>query len=211
MAVISLKRVSIQLMKSCNRFSALHGTEETSSFSAVECRLWFPSAIGLCFKMSSHQFVKQSEMWAKVSPASRESQTRGVGCPVVVLKQPVVVAPKLRNFWVAHVLSIAATTTDIWCPTMGMCERSNIDITQRYQNKVLRCLVNALWYARNSDIHRELGVETVASITARHAISHGNRLQHHVNDEASRLLNVQHLIRWLKRTKPFELVKQFDN
>jgi hypothetical protein len=88
-------------------------------------------------------------------------------------------------------------------------KKSNIDIIQRYQNKVLRCLVNALWYARKSDIHRELGVETVASITARHAISHGNRLQHHVNEEASRLLNVQHLIRRLRRTKPFGLVKQF--
>jgi hypothetical protein len=78
---------------------------------------------------------------------------------------------------------------------------------QRYQNKVLRCLVNAPWYARNSDIPRDLGVETVASVIARHAISHENRLQHHVNEEASRLLNVQHLIRRLRRTKPFELVK----
>jgi hypothetical protein len=59
---------------------------------------------------------------------------------------------------------------------MGMCEKINIDIMQRYQNKVLRCLINALWYAHNSDIHRDLGVETVASIIARHAISHENRL-----------------------------------
>jgi hypothetical protein len=63
----------------------------------------------------------------------------------------------------------------------------------------------------NSYIHRDLGVEIVASIIARHAISHGNRLQHHVNEETSRLLNVHHLMRRLKRTKPFELVKQFDN
>jgi hypothetical protein len=59
-------------------------------------------------------------------------------------------------------------------------------------------------------IHRDLGVETVASIIARHAISHESRLQHHVNEEASRLLNVQHLIRRLKRNKPFESVKQLD-
>jgi hypothetical protein len=82
---------------------------------------------------------------------------------------------------------------------------------QRYQNKVLRCLINAPWYVHNSDIHRDLGVKTVASIIARHAISHENRLQHHINEETSRLLNVQHLIRRLKRIKPFELVKQFDN
>jgi hypothetical protein len=34
---------------------------------------------------------------------------------------------------------------------------------------------------------------------------------YHINEEASRLLNVQHLIRRLKLTKPLELVKQFDN
>jgi hypothetical protein len=88
---------------------------------------------------------------------------------------------------------------------------SNIDIIQQYQNKVLRYLVNAPWYARKSDIHRDLGAETVTSIIARHAISHENRLQHHVNEEKSRLLNVQHLIRRFKRTKPFGLVKHFDN
>jgi hypothetical protein len=38
-------------------------------------------------------------------------------------------------------------------------KKSNIDIIQQYQNKVLRCLVSAPWYARNSDIHHELGVE----------------------------------------------------
>jgi hypothetical protein len=93
----------------------------------------------------------------------------------------------------------------------GYEKKGNINIILRYQKKVLWCLVNAPRYARNSDIHRDLGVETVASIIARHAISHENRLQHHVKEEASRLLNVQHLIWRLKPNKPFELVKQFDN
>jgi hypothetical protein len=99
----------------------------------------------------------------------------------------------------------------LWGSAKKKKKKSKIDIKHQYQNKVLRCLVNAPWYACNSGIHRDLGVETVTSIIARHAISHENRLQHHVNEEASRLLNAQHLIRWLKRTKPFELVKQFDN
>jgi hypothetical protein len=86
----------------------------------------------------------------------------------------------------------------------GCAKGSNMDIIQRYQNKILRCSVNAPWYASNSDIHRDLAAETVASIIARQHISHENRLQHHVNEEASRLLNVQHLIRRLKRTKPFD-------
>jgi hypothetical protein len=74
-------------------------------------------------------------------------------------------------------------------------KKSNIDIIQQYQNKVLRCLVNAPWYTHNSDIHRDLDVETVASIIVRHAISQRNCLQHRINEEASRLLNVWHLIR----------------
>jgi hypothetical protein len=100
---------------------------------------------------------------------------------------------------------------DIWCPTIGMCGKSNIDIIQRYQNKVLRCLVNAPWCVRNTDIHGDLGVETIASIIARHAISHENRLHHHVIEEVSRFLHVNRLIRRLKRSKPLELVKQFNN
>jgi hypothetical protein len=52
-------------------------------------------------------------------------------------------------------------------------------IIQQCQNKVLRCLINAPWYACNSNIHWDLGIETVTSIIARYAISHENRLQHH--------------------------------
>lgn len=69
---------------------------------------------------------------------------------------------------------------------------------QRFQNKVL----NNPWYAFNKDIHRDLGVKTVASIIRRYAISHENRLQHHVYEEASRLLNVKNSTRFLKRTNP---------
>jgi hypothetical protein len=91
-------------------------------------------------------------------------------------------------------------------------QSSGLQAEVKARKIILRCLVNAPWYARNSDIHRDLGAETVTSNIARHPISHENRLQHHVNEEASesRLLSVQHLIRRLKRTKPFELVKQFD-
>lgn len=93
----------------------------------------------------------------------------------------------------------------------GCAKKCNIDVIQRYQNKTLRCITNAPWYARNSDIHRELGVETVSSIIAKYAVSHKNRLQHHINEEASRLLEVGNLTRRLKRTKPFELAIQPNN
>jgi uncharacterized protein YeeX (DUF496 family) len=88
----------------------------------------------------------------------------------------------------------------------GCASESNSQVIQRYQNKVLKCIVNAPWYVRNSDLHRDLGTETVTDIIAKFAKSHEKRLQDHINFEASRLLNVNNITRRLKRKKPFELV-----
>jgi hypothetical protein len=85
---------------------------------------------------------------------------------------------------------------------------SNIQVIQRFQNKVLKCIVQAPWYIRNSDLHRDLGIETVTDINTRLAVSHKKRLLNHINSEVSRLLNVQNIPRRLKRKKSFELVKQ---
>jgi hypothetical protein len=59
------------------------------------------------------------------------------------------------------------TLRPVWTYGVQLWEcakKRNLDIIQLYQNKVLRYLVNAPWYALNSDIHRDLGVETVTSI-----------------------------------------------
>jgi uncharacterized protein YeeX (DUF496 family) len=88
----------------------------------------------------------------------------------------------------------------------GCNSDSNIQVIQRYQNKVLKGIVNAPWYVRNSDLRRDLGIETVTDIIAQFAKSHEKRLQDHINIEASRLLNVNNIIRRLKRKKPIELV-----
>jgi hypothetical protein len=70
----------------------------------------------------------------------------------------------------------------------------------------MTCIGNAPWYVQNSDLHRDLGIKTVADIVAKFSKSHEKRLQDHVNIEASRLLNVNNITRRLKRKKPFELV-----
>jgi uncharacterized protein YeeX (DUF496 family) len=88
----------------------------------------------------------------------------------------------------------------------GCASDSNIQVIQRFQNKVLKCIVNAPWYVRNNDLHRDLGIETVTDIITKFAKSHEKRLQDHMNIEASRLLNVNNISRRLKRKKPFELV-----
>ena len=54
-------------------------------------------------------------------------------------------------------------------------QRSNVDIIQRFQNKVLRNIVNAPWYIRNSDLHRDLEVDVLSSEIQRFAQKHEER------------------------------------
>jgi hypothetical protein len=75
----------------------------------------------------------------------------------------------------------------------GCANDSNIDMIQYYQNKVLKCIVNAPWYVPNSDLHRDLRIEMVIDITIKFANSHEKILQNHINTEASRLLNMNNI------------------
>jgi hypothetical protein len=86
----------------------------------------------------------------------------------------------------------------------GCASDSSIQVIQRFQNKVLNCIVKAPWYILN----RDLGIETVTDIITRLYSSHKKRLQNHITSEMSRLLDGQNIPRRLKRKKPFELVKQ---
>jgi uncharacterized protein YeeX (DUF496 family) len=90
---------------------------------------------------------------------------------------------------------------------LGYAGDSNIQVIERYQIKVLKCIVNAPWYVRNSDLHRDLGIKTVTDIIAKFVNSHEKRLQDHINIKTSRLLNVNNITRRLKRKKPFEIVR----
>jgi len=88
----------------------------------------------------------------------------------------------------------------------GCTEQSNTDIIQRFQNKVLRNIVDTPWYIRNADLHRDLQMEMVTSEIGKFAKKHEERLLYHVNVEAIQLLDSSELVRRLKRKKPFELV-----
>src|ERR1044071_1419317 len=79
------------------------------------------------------------------------------------------------------------TSMAIRMPTVRMCEISNIQIIQRFQNKLLRNIVNASWYVRDKDIHRDLQIPVVADEIKRMAVRHQDRLQHHTNAETLHL------------------------
>jgi hypothetical protein len=85
-------------------------------------------------------------------------------------------------------------------------KQSNIDIIQRFQNKVLRNIVDAPCYIRNADLHRDLQMEMITNEIGKFARKHEERLLHHVNVEAIQLLDSSELMRRFKRKKPFELV-----
>ena len=52
----------------------------------------------------------------------------------------------------------------------GCFKQSNRDIIQRFQNKVLRNIVNAPWYVRNGNIPRDLRMDTVDSVVKKFAM-----------------------------------------
>jgi cupin superfamily acireductone dioxygenase involved in methionine salvage len=79
--------------------------------------------------------------------------------------------------------------------------QSNRNVIQRFQNRVLRGIVDAPWYIRNDNLHKDLDVETVDRVIKTYAQSH-----RHINVEALQLLNNDGLVRRLNRRKPFELV-----
>jgi len=85
------------------------------------------------------------------------------------------------------------------------CNTSNSAITQRFQNKILRNIVDTPWYVRNADLHRDLKMEMVKAEIRRFARKHEDRLLHH-DIEAIQLLDNSELLQRLKRTKPSELV-----
>lgn len=89
----------------------------------------------------------------------------------------------------------------------GCTKDTNIKIIQNFQNKVLRSFVNAPWYIRNDDIHRDLGIETVVEEIHKFAQKHEQRLHKHQNCEITHLLDHSNEIRRLKRTKPGDLAK----
>jgi hypothetical protein len=88
----------------------------------------------------------------------------------------------------------------------GCAAQSHINKIQRFQNKVLRNAVNAPWYIRNIDLHKDLKVPMVHEVISHHATKHQRKLLVHTNEEATQLLNISNQTKRLKRKTPFDLI-----
>jgi hypothetical protein len=69
----------------------------------------------------------------------------------------------------------------------GCTKQINIKIIQCFQNKVFRNIVDAPWYMRNSDLHRDLEIDTVGREIKKGI--HGNMRIGFTNTPVSRLYN----------------------
>ena len=86
----------------------------------------------------------------------------------------------------------------------GCAKASNKQLIQTFQNKVLRKIVDAPWYIRNADIHKDLNIPTINEEISNYALKHYQRLESHLNPTA-RQLSYEDVPRRLRRTKPCDL------
>jgi hypothetical protein len=84
----------------------------------------------------------------------------------------------------------------------------NIKILQRFQNKVLRIIVNAPRYVPNTLLHTDLQIPTVKAEITNFSIKYREKLVTHPNELTPALLEEEEPIR-LKRFKPTELATRF--
>jgi hypothetical protein len=68
-------------------------------------------------------------------------------------------------------------------------DTSNIEILQRFQNKVLRAIGNAPWYVPNGLLHADLGIPTVREEVTKIGWKYKGKITIHTNEMATTLLN----------------------
>lgn len=89
----------------------------------------------------------------------------------------------------------------------GAAAKSNTDILQRFQSKILRIITNAPWFTTNDYLHKELNVPTVNEEIKKYAISYRNRIAAHPNTLVENLMEIRSNRR-LKRKIPSDLAEQ---
>ena len=70
-------------------------------------------------------------------------------------------------------------------------------------------MLDAPWYAINAATHRDLEIETVKKEIERYSEHYEERLRRHPNELATNLLNMNLVVRRLKRFKPLDLRDRF--
>ena len=88
----------------------------------------------------------------------------------------------------------------------GVAAKSNINIIQQFQSKVLRMVPHAPWYVRKEQIHSDLNINTVLEEIRESSTSYLLRLQSHLNPLARALLKTETNTSRLRRFQPIDLI-----
>lgn len=88
----------------------------------------------------------------------------------------------------------------------GTAAKSNLEILQRFQSKILRMITDAPWYITNNQLHHDLKVPTVREDISEKIKSYEKRVQRHPNKLASILMDrSKRIFKRLKRKVPQDL------
>jgi hypothetical protein len=63
----------------------------------------------------------------------------------------------------------------------GCASKTNIDIIQRLQSKILKAMTNAPWHMSNDTLHNDLGIPIIYDVIKERSNKHHNRLERHTN------------------------------
>jgi hypothetical protein len=109
------------------------------------------------------------------------------------------------------VLLYKAILKPIWAygiQLWGTASHSNIEIIQRFQNKILRLITNAPWFVPNELIHNDLKIPPVKDEIVNYTKTYRDRIINHPNLMARNLMEDAGLPRRLKLRTPQDILKQ---
>lgn len=86
----------------------------------------------------------------------------------------------------------------------GTAKKSNIEIIQRFQNKLLRSLVNAPWFVPNTIIQNDLNISSIQEVIQEESQNYRKRITMHPNILCNPLMTINNPRR-LRRTTPSNL------
>ena len=92
----------------------------------------------------------------------------------------------------------------------GVAAKLNIEIIQRFQNKVLRIITNAPWYISNDRIHSDLNIPSVIDEVRRYSFNYMQCLANHSNPLARALVFSEGTLRRLKRSQVNDIPSRFE-
>jgi hypothetical protein len=92
----------------------------------------------------------------------------------------------------------------------GSAANCNLEISERFQSKALRIIVNAPGFISNHIISRDLQIKTVKSEIRGYCVNYNKRLATHPNALANELLTKTNTQRKLKRYTTYDLITRFN-